>query len=189
MTATIRNRLIIGAALVIAGAVIGTQMFFAMTPPRHADHDHAIAKLDAGGFLWIEGSDGVRRNLVGKPGRVLVLHWFDPTAVDLSEQRRAARFVDRQGDQVDVEFLFIAQAPDWDDVTSAAAAVGLDEANLYLDAGSRTGDLCGVRRQPETLVFDPKGFLAYQSKGPARWSADGLGAQIERAKGGVDEIH
>jgi len=33
-------------------------MFFALTPPRHADHDHAIAKLDAGGFLWVEATDG-----------------------------------------------------------------------------------------------------------------------------------
>jgi hypothetical protein len=189
MTATTRNRLIIGAALVIAGAVIGYQMFFAMTPPRHADHDHAIATLDAGGFLWIEAADGVRRNLVGVPDKVLVLHWFDPTAVNVTEQRRAASFAATMAGDDEVDFLFIAQAQSWDGVRSAAAAVGIDEASLYLDAGSRTGDLCGVRRQPETLVFDPKGLLAYQSKGPARWSANGIGAQIGRAKGGVEEIH
>ena len=75
----------------VAGGFLAYNMFFALTPPRHADHDHAIAKLDAGGFLWIEATDGNRRNLVGIPEKVLVLHFFDPTSVDLSEQKAAAK--------------------------------------------------------------------------------------------------
>ncbi|MGD8441782.1 MAG: hypothetical protein PVG53_14720, partial [Holophagae bacterium] len=93
-----RNRLLLGAALVIAGGVIAYNMFFSLTPPRHADHDHAIATLDAGGFLWIEAASGVRRNLVGVPGKVLVLHWFDPTSVNLTEQQRAAAFAATMAD-------------------------------------------------------------------------------------------
>ena len=184
-----RNRLILGAALVIAGAVVAYNMFYSLTPPRHADHDHAIAKLDAGGFLWIEAANGVRRNLVGAPGKVLVLHWFDPFAVDLSRETVASRFAAGYADDPKVEFLFIAQAPSWNGVQDATAAAGIPESMLYLDENSKTGALCGVRRNPETLIFDPAGFLAYQAKGPAPWTGSAMAAQIERAEAGVEEIH
>jgi hypothetical protein len=184
-----RNRLILGAALIAAGAVVAYNMFFALTPPRHADHDHAIAKLDAGGFLWIEAVDGSRRNLVGVPEKVLVLHFFDPTSEDLSEQSAAAKFAASvEGDPM-IDPVFIAQAPSWDGVKEVAESVGIPIENLYLDREARTGHLCGVRRIPETLVFDPAGFLAYQARGRVMWAGSSIRAQIERAKGGVDEIH
>ena len=164
-------------------------MFFALTPPRHADHDHAIAKLDAGGFLWVEAAAGQRRNLVGVPEKVLVLHWFDPMAVDLSEQSAAAAFASRLADDPMVDFLFIAQAPSWEGVKASATGAGISEDQLYLDENSKTGDLCGVRRIPETLIFDPAGFMAYQARGPVDWTSAMMMAQIKRAKGGVDEIH
>lgn len=189
MDAKTRNRLILGAALVIAGAVVAYNMYYSLTPPRHADHDHAIAKLDAGGFLWVESAAGQRRNLVGRPGKVLVLHWFDPLAADLSEERAAATFAARYAKDPSVDFLFIAQAPSWDGVRTNAAGAGIPESLLYLDEGGRTGDLCGVRRIPETLVFDPAGFLAHQARGRASWTGSGMAAQIDRAKAGVDEIH
>ena len=189
MNAATRNRLILGVTLVVAGGILAYNMFFALTPPRHADHDHAIAKLDAGGFLWVESAEGGRRNLVGKPGKVLVMHWFDPEAVDLSEQKAAAAFASRFADDSTVDFLFIAQAPSWAGAKTAAADAGIPDQLLYLDENSRTGDLCGVRRIPETLVFDPDGFLAHQARGAVAWSSRSIAAQIERAKGGVDEIH
>lgn len=184
-----RNRLVLGVALVGVGAVIAYNMFFALTPPRHADHDHAIAKLDAGGFLWVEHADGKRRNLVGVPEKVLVMHWFDPHAADLTEQREAAAFAAGYADDADVDFLFIAQAPTWDGVKTNTAGAGIPETLLYLDENSKTGALCGVRRSPETLIFDPAGFLAHQTKGSTSWTGPALRAQIARAKGGVDEIH
>jgi hypothetical protein len=111
MTPTTRNRLLIGAVLILAGGFIATQMYFSLTPPIHADHDHAIASLDAGGFLWIRSIDGDRRNLVGRPGHVLVLHWFDPTASDTEEQSHAAELAAKYVDDDSVEFLFVARAP------------------------------------------------------------------------------
>jgi len=189
MNAATRNRLILGAALVTAGAVVAYNMFFSLTPPRHADHDHAIATLDAGGFLWIEATDGSRRNLVGLPEKVLVLHWFDPAAVDLSEQESAAKFAAKVAGDPMVDLLFIAQAPTWEGVESAAKSLGIPTQQLYLDVEGRTGALCGVRRIPETLIFDPAGLLAFQAKGRAVWSGSSLMAQIEHAKGGVEEIH
>jgi hypothetical protein len=189
MNAATRNRLILGVALLIAGGFLAYNMFFALTPPRHADHDHAIAKLDAGGFLWIETTDGDRRNIVGIPEKVLVLHFFDPVAADLSEQKAAAKFAATVSNDPMIDMVFIAQAPSWDGVEAIAQSVGIPAANLYLDQNAKTGDLCGVRRIPETLVFDPAGFLAHQARGPVSWSGSTIRAQIERAKGGVDEIH
>jgi hypothetical protein len=189
MNATTRNRLILGAAVAAGAAVIVYNMFFSLTPPRHADHDHAIARLNAGGFLWIEAADGERRNLVGVPGKVLVLHWFDPLRPDLGEQQEAADFAARMMDDPEVEMLLIAQAPSWNVVREAARAAALSDDLLYLDENAKTGDLCGVRRLPETLVFDPDGLLAYQARGPVSWAGSKIRAEIERAKQGVEEIH
>ncbi|MFV2072076.1 MAG: TlpA family protein disulfide reductase [Thermoanaerobaculales bacterium] len=189
MQPAVRNRLIIGLAIVLVGAVVAYEMFFSLTPPRHADHDHAIATLDAGGFLWIEPSDGSRRNLVGQPGKVLVLHWFDPTATDNSEQAQAASFAATFADDPMVEILFVAQASSWDGVREWAQAAGIAAEKLYLDKDARTGDLMGVRRLPETLIYDPIGLQALQAMGSTDWTNPDLAARIEGAKAGVEEIH
>lgn len=184
-----RNRLIIAVAFSLAAGAIGYQMFFSMTPPRHADHDHAIAKLDAGGFLWLETFNGDRRNMVGRPGSVLIVHWFDPSAAAFTEQQQAAQFAARVADDPMIDFLFVAQAPSWEGLESWAEGVGVPTDLLYLDKEKKTGELFGVRRPTETLVYDPSGVLAHQSMGPADWSGSILLRRIEAAKGGVEEIH
>lgn len=184
-----RNRLIIGAAIVAAAIFLAVQMYYSQTPARHADHDHAIAKLDAGGFLWVEPVDGKRRNLVGRPNKVLVLHWFDPTDTDHSEETEAARFAESVADDPMVEILFIANAPSWEGMESWAEAAGVPMDRLYLDRKGKTGDLFGVRRLPETLIYDPAGLMAHQARGRMNWSDPRLAATIERAKAGVEEIH
>ena len=189
MRAAVRNRLIIGVVAVIAAGIIAVEMFYSTTPPRHADHDHAIATLDAGGFLRVLAPDGSKRNLVGRPGRVLVLHWFDPTAQDVSEERRAARWATTVAEDPAVEVLLIAQAPSREGLDRWADVNQVPADRLYVDLDSKTGELFGVRRLPETLVYDPNGLLAYQARGPASWTAAGIGAQVERAKAGVDEVH
>jgi hypothetical protein len=184
-----RNRLIIGVIVLVAGAVIGYQMYYSQTPPRHADHDHAISKLNAGGFLWVEAENGKRRNLVGRPGRVLVLHWFDPTSPSAAEQSAAARFSAGLPEGGEAEVVFIALAPSWEGLADWAEAAGVPVDKLYLDTKGKTANLCGVRRLPETLIYDPAGFLAHQARGPISWTASGVGAHIRRAAAGVDEIH
>lgn len=89
-------------------------MYDSQTPARHAEHDHAIAKMDACGFQWVENADGKRRELVAKPGRVLVLHWFDQAAACHSEETPAARFVAIVPHGPMVEVLIIEGAPSWE---------------------------------------------------------------------------
>jgi len=187
-TAT-RNRLIIAVVFLVAAAAIAYQMFFSLTPPRHADHDHAIAALNAGGFLWLERPDGSRRNMVGRPEKVLVLHWFDPTGSNSSEQTRAAEFASSIKSDPLVEVLFVAQAPSWDGLEDWARNAGVPMNHLYLDKEGKTGELFGVRRLPETLFYDPSGLLAHQSRGPMSWSEASVRPRIETYKAGVEEIH
>jgi hypothetical protein len=184
-----RNQLIFIAVIVVVVGFIGVQMFYSLTPPRHADHDHAMASLDAGGFLRIQAFDGGRRNLVGKPGRVLIMHFFDPKAVNSSEQAQASRFAASLSDDRAVDVLFVARADSWDGIAEWAQRVGVNTAHLYLDPEGRTSDLLGVQRWPETLIYDPKGLLVRQAKGSMDWSSPDLRAEIQRAKAGVEEIH
>jgi len=189
MTPAVRNRLIIGAAAVAAAVFLTYQMYYSQTPARHADHDHAIAKIDAGGFLWVEAQDGERRNLVGAPEKVLVLHWFDPTATNSSEETAAADFAASVADDPMVEVVFVADAPSWEGIEAWANAASVPMDLIYLDEKGKTGGLFGVRRLPETLVYDPNGLLAHQARGPMDWTSPGFRSEIERAKGGVEEIH
>ena len=182
------KRAVFVAILLLVAGFIGVQMFYSLTPPRHADHDHAMASLDAGGFLRVEAPDGSRRNLVGRPGRVLVLHFFRPRAAAASEAGQAARFAATLAGDPDVEVLFVATADSWEDVESWALAAGIPAERLYLDASGKTGTLFGVRRWPETLIYDPEGLLVYQSKGPVDWGSAALLGEIRRAKAGVEEI-
>jgi hypothetical protein len=188
MKTAVRNRLIIGAAIAAAAVFLGYQMYYSQTPARHADHDHAIAKIDAGGFLWVESSNGERRNLVGRPEKVLVLHWFDPTDANHTEESQAARFAASVAADPMIEVVMIADAPSWEGLEAWAQSAGVPMEMLYLDEKGKTADLFGVRRLPETLIYDPAGIMAHQARGPMSWDAR-LKAQIEQIKGGVEEIH
>jgi hypothetical protein len=88
-----------------------------------------------------------------------------------------------------VDILFVADAPSWEGIEAWADAAGVPMELVYLDVKGKTGHLFGVRRLPETLIYDPAGFLAHQAKGPMSWSGARLGAQIEQFKSGVEEIH
>ena len=189
MRPAVRNRFIIGAAIVAAGIFLAVQMYYSQTPARHADHDHAIAKVDAGGFLWVEGHDGNRRNLVGRPELVLVLHWFDPTAAESSEETSAAKFAAEIANDPMIDILLVADAPSWEGIEDWAASANVPMELVYVDLKGKTGDLFGVRRLPETLIYDPVGLLAHQAKGPMNWSGGQLAAQIEGIKSGVEEMH
>lgn len=188
MRPAVRNRLIIGVVVLMVGGFIAYHMFFSLTPPRHADHDHAIATLDAGGFLWVVPETGRRRNLVGRPDKVLILQWFDTGSPDSSQPIAASAFADRRAADPAVEVLLIGRAATWDELRTWASTAGLSTERLYLDPDGTTGELFGVRRFPETVVYDPKGLLAYQARGPVRWTDPAFAAEINAAERGVKEI-
>jgi len=188
MRPAVRNRLIIAVVVLLVGGFVAYQMFHSLTPPRHADHDHAMATIDAGGFLWIRALDGDRRNLVGPPGKVLVLHWFDPSATNGSEQRAAARLAAAGVPGADVDILLIAVGADRDAARAWAAATDIPTERVYVDADGATSELIGVRRLPETLVYDPAGRLAFQARGPMSWTDPALPGRLAEFARGVDEI-
>ena len=182
------SRLVLGAVVVLVVGYVAVQMYFSTTPPRHADHDHAMASLDAGGFLRIESFGGERRNLVGRPGCVLVLHFFDPRISPTTDLAQAARFARSLAGDEGVEVLFVARGESWEGLEGRAKAIGIPTDQLYLDKDGYTGDMLGVQRWPETLIYDPRGLLAYQAKGPVNWSSPDLMATIDHARAGVREI-
>ena len=77
-------------ALALLGAFAGFVLAYrsALVPATHADHDHGILNLDAGGHLDVETRDGKGRNLVGAPGKVLVLHFADPADAGAADELR-----------------------------------------------------------------------------------------------------
>ena len=63
---------------------------------------------------------------------------------------------------------------------------GVHETPIYererLDPGSEIGELMGVRRIPETFIYDPAGHLRHQSRGPVDWSSGSIRGAIEQFK-------
>lgn len=175
--------------LLVAG-LVGYEMFYSLTPATHADHDHGLANLDAGGFLRVERATGGKRNLVGRPGKVLILHWFAPgSSAARSELPELLDFVASTSADDEIDVALVATGSDWSSVREFAGEMGIPEGVLYLDPERRTADLFGVRRIPETLVYDPNGRLAWQARGSAPWRSPQLLADIQRYKHGVDEVH
>jgi hypothetical protein len=118
---------------------------------------------------------------------VLVLHFFDPAAAS-GEQTRAAGFAGRVAGDPGVEVVFVARGGNEEDLRAWGDGVGVNPGQIYLDPEGRTSTLLGVQRWPETLVYDPRGLLVHQARGPADWLSPGFEAEIARARAGVAEI-
>ena len=176
------------AALVVLVAVGGWTYFHSLVPAIHQDHDHGLENIAGGGFLRVERVEGGTRNLVGRPGRVLILHWFElgspaaagelPSLVDFSMQRANDR---------DIEIALIAMGQKREEVLAWAKAHGVPTRGLYVDPESKTAQLIGIRRNPETLIYDAEGHLAHQARGPMNWSDPQVHATIEGIKHGTGE--
>lgn len=176
------------AAIVLLVAVGGWTYFHSLVPAIHQDHDHGLENIAGGGFLRVERVEGGTRNLVGRPGRALILHWFElgspAAASELPSLVDYARHV--AGDR-DIEVVLIAMGKKRDEVLAWARAHGMPTANLYVDPESKTAGLIGVRRSPETLIYDPEGRLAHQARGPMNWSDPQVHATVESIKHGAGE--
>lgn len=179
-----------GSVLAVFLLMVGWTYYRGLVPAIHPDHDHGLENIAGGGFLWVEADDGKRRNLVGRPDHVLILHFFElpsgPSEVELPLLRGYAAAV--AGD-TDVEVVFIGVAPSWKALRESAERLALPRGALYLDARGKTAQLIGVRRLPETLSYAPDGHLAHQARGPMAWSAPDTRAAIEAIKHGGGHSH
>jgi hypothetical protein len=176
------------AALAVLVTVGGWAYFNSLVPAVHEDHDHGLENIAGGGFLRVERVEGGTRNLVGRPGRVLILHWFElgsPGAVN--ELPALVDFARQVADDRDIEVVLVAMGKKRGDVLAWARAHGVPTANLYVDPASKTAGLIGVRRSPETLIYDPDGHLAHQARGPMDWSDPQVHATVEGIKHGAGE--
>ncbi len=187
MTPT-RRRLAFGGGLAVAALLFGLAYRSSLVPATHPDHDHGILNLDAGGHLLIEKRDGSWRNLVGRPGKVLVIHFFLPTAPGAAEEISALFGAQtRMKADPGVEWVLIARTPDFatlDRWLQENRLVPPASGTLYVDPKGETTEKLNCKRPIDTMFFNPDGKLASQSRGPTDW----LGvapARISEARGGA----
>jgi hypothetical protein len=177
--------IVLAVLLIVAGGWI---YFHSLVPAVHPDHDHGLENIAGGGFLRVERVEGGTRNLVGRPGRVLILHWFElgsPAA--MNELPSLVDYAASVAGDRDIEVVLVASGQKREDMLQWARSHGLPTANLYVDRESKTARLIGVRRIPETFIYDPEGRLAHQARGPMNWADPQLRATIDEFKHGVGE--
>lgn len=185
MTPT-RRRLVL--AVVLVGAFAGFVLAFrsALVPATHADHDHGILNLDAGGHLDVETRDGKGRNLVGAPGKVLVLHFADPTdPAAADELRELFAFQASSRGDAGAEIVVLVKTASFVDLDAWLAQNGLVPpvpASLVVDPEGTTTKKLNCKRPLETMFFGPDGKLASQARGRLDWT---LGARQRIAEAGA----
>jgi hypothetical protein len=183
-----KRRLVSVAAVLLLAAVGGWTYYQSLVPAIHPDHDHGLEDIAGGGFLRVERVEGGTRNLVGRPGKVLVLHWFElgsPAA--MGELPALVDYAASVAADPGIEVVLVAAGQKRQDMLQWARAHGLPTANLYVDRESKTAQLIGVRRIPETLIYDPEGHLAHQARGPMDWADPRVRAAIEGFERGAGE--
>ncbi len=185
---TAQRRTALGLALVGAAALMAYAYYLSLTPATHPDHDHGILNLDAGGRLVVETRDGKGRNLVGKPGHVLILHFFSTAAKDAaSELKGLFALQDSMKADRGVEFVLIARDPDFATLDAFLTKNDLKPPvpeSLVLDPSGDTTSKLNSKRPLETMFFNPDGKLASQARGRLDWELAAVG-HINGAKGGA----
>ncbi len=186
-----KRRLVLSVVLV--GAVAAAFLAFrsALVPATHADHDHGIMNLDAGGFLEVRLRDGKTRNLVGAPGKVLVVHFVDPGDGEAAEElRELFTFQETLREDAGSEFVVLVKADSFEALDAWLASNGLVPpvpASLTLDPEGKTTLRFNNRRPLETMFFGPDGRLASQARGRLDWRLDARRRIAEAGSGGSIE--
>ena len=181
----------LGLALLAAGALAAYAYYLSLVPASHPDHDHGILNLDAGGRLIVETRSGKPRNLVGRPGHVLVVHFFSTSAQEAADELRGL-FRFQQGVAADgrVEFVLIAQDRDFPAVDGWLAKNGLQPPSrdeIVLDADGDTTRKLNSKRPVETMFFNAEGKLSSQARGRLDWLGAAAGHLSQALGGGTIE--
>jgi len=180
-------------AVVFVGAFVGLFLAYrsALVPATHADHDHGLLNIDAGGHLEVETRDGKGRNLVGAPGKVLVVHFVDPEdGAAAGELGDLFAFQASLGPDARTEIVVLVKADSFAALDAWLAKNGLVPpvpASLMVDPEGKTTQKFNSKRPLETMFFGPDGKLASQARGRLDWKLDarrrvaeaGAGASIE----------
>jgi hypothetical protein len=183
-----QRRTVLGIALVGAFALMAYAYYLSLSPATHPDHDHGILNLDAGGRLVVETRGGKSRNLVGKPGHVLVLHFFSTSVPDAaSELRGLFTLQETMKADKDVELVLIARETTFEAIDSFLAKNELKPPvaeSIVLDTTGDATSKLNSKRPLETMFFGADGKLASQARGRLDWEIAAIG-HIQGARGGA----
>jgi hypothetical protein len=183
-----QRRTAFGIGFVLVGLLGAYAYLSALVPATHPDHDHGILNLDSGGKLYVTKRDASRRNLVGRPGHVLVVHFFSTGAAGAAAELAGLFDLQRRlADDPGVEFVSIAQEPTFAVLDSWLQAQGLKPPrpeSVVLDPSGDTTTKLNCKRPLETMVFNPEGKLSSQARGAWNWTMDGP-SEIEKARSGT----
>jgi hypothetical protein len=182
-----QRRLALGGAFTAAALLFLLAWRASLVPATHPDHDHGILNLDAGGRLMVEKRDGSERNLVGRPGKVMVVHFFVPTTPGAVEEL-GALFAAQERLMADrgIDWVLIARSPDFrslDRWLGENKLVPPAPNTLYVDPKGDTTEKLNCKRPLETMFFNPEGKLASQTRGMADWTAEAPGLIREARRG------
>ena len=182
-----KRRTVLAVVLVCACAGFLFAFRSALVPATHADHDHGILSLDAGGFLEVETRDGKGRNLVGAPGKVLVVTFVDPADPAAADELRGLfAFQSSGGADAEAEVVVLVKTPSFAELDAWLARNGLVPpvpASLTVDPEGKTTLKFNNRRPLETMLFGPDGKLATQARGRLDWALEGPRRIAEAASG------
>ncbi len=190
MTPT-RRRLTLGGGFAAAALLFYLVWQNSLVPATHPDHDHGILNLDAGGRLMVGRRDGSKRNLVGRPGKVMVIQFFTPAAPGAPEEL-ADLFAAQTRLKADtgIDWVLIARGTDFPTLDTWLAGHKLvppDPETLYVDPTGDTTQKLNCKRPLDTMFFNADGKLAAQTRGMTDWSGDGLGRLAEARSGATIE--
>lgn len=182
-----RRRTYLFGTFVLFAVAFALAYWRSLVPATHPDHDHGMLSLDGGGHLNVLTRDGKTRNLVGRPGKTLVIHFFS-TSAEGAASELAGIFQTQEELKADagVEFVLLAQDRDFQTLDAWLKGKGLTPprpATLVLDPeGDVTGKI-NSKRPLETMFFSADGKLSSQARGRLEWP-DGAAGHIAKARSG-----
>jgi len=180
-----------GLSLLAAGALAAYAYYLSLVPASHPDHDHGILNLDAGGRLMVETRTGKPRNLVGRPGHVLIVHFFGTAAPEAADELKGLfQFQESVLTDRRIEFVLVAEDKDFSSVDAWLAKNGLNPpvpAGLVLDPDGDTTRKLNSKRPLETMFFNAEGKLSSQARGRLDWQTGAPGHLAQAIGGGTIE--
>lgn len=183
-----QRRIALGGGFAAAALLFVFAWRASLVPASHPDHDHGMLNLDAGGRLMVVRRDGSERNLVGRPGKVMIVHFFSTDAPGAAAEL-SALFGAQERLKADrgIDWVLIARNTDFAALDSWLLAGRLAPPlpeTLYVDPKGDTTKKLNCKRPVETMFYNPEGKLASQSRGPENWELEASG-RIDQARGGA----